>query len=209
MELRPGVAAAMLVATWSARRSGRTSLDRLADLIPLSIIGYAGFEVACLVRDGCYWPESPLGLQPPGTSTRMLPIGAAAAIAVVAGATLPRRRLGRRPSSIVLLGGVAIVAGVRSLASIWLPHIGGGQSRQHWSSIVVFVTTFFALAVTSVARRPMTPARTERMSVRTSTSVDEPTAIDPPPRAVTKDPGETVEACQMILEYTITTRCRR
>ncbi|MEQ9162311.1 MAG: hypothetical protein RLN74_06360, partial [Ilumatobacter fluminis] len=54
VEFWPGVAAAMLAAAWSAHRSGVASFDRLADLVPLALIGYAGYEATCLVRDGCY-----------------------------------------------------------------------------------------------------------------------------------------------------------
>lgn len=147
VEFWPGIAAAMFVAAWAARRSGVALLDRLADLVPLALIGYAAYEVTCLVRDGCYGPESPLGLQPPGTSTRMLPIGVLAAIAIVVGAMALHRQLGRWSPWIIVTGGVTVVAGVRSLAAVWLPHIGDGLTRQHWSSVVVFavgVVTFAA-----------------------------------------------------------------
>lgn len=160
VEFWPGVAAAILVAAWSARRSGVASLDRLADLTPLALIGYAGYEVTCIVRDGCYGPQSFIGLQPPGTSTRMLPIGIMAAIAVVVGAVVLRRRLNRWSSWIVLLGGVTVVSAVRSVAAIWLPHIGAGPTRQHWSSIIVFVIAASAAGILAFVGR-MRDQRTE------------------------------------------------
>lgn len=169
VEFWPGVAAALLVAAWSARRSGHASLDRLADLTPLAVIGYAGYEVACLVRDGCYGPESPLGLQPPGTSTAMFPIGVAAAVAVVAGAIVLRRQSDRLPSWAVLLCGVVVVAGSRSLASIWLPHIGDGLSRQHWSSVIVFV---FAALVAVAATGRSVMLRGSCVDIGTNRAVD-------------------------------------
>lgn len=153
VEFWPGVAAAMLLSAWSARRSGTTSLDRLADLVPLALIGYAGYEVTCLVRDGCYGPESPLGLQPPGTSATMLPVGVVAAVAVVVGAIVLDRQVGRWSSRTVVTGGLTVVAGVRSLAANWLPHIGDGPTRQQWSSIVIFVIGVVPLAAVSVAGR--------------------------------------------------------
>jgi len=159
VEFWPGVAAAMLVAAWSAQRSGVAPLDRLADLVPLALIGYAGYEVTCLVRDGCYGPETSLGLQPPGTSTRMLPVGILAAIAVVVGAVVLHRQLGRRASWTVVMGGLTVVAGVRSLAAIWLPHIGDGLTRQHWSSIAVLLATVPALTAGVLGGHPPTRER--------------------------------------------------
>lgn len=152
VEFWPGVAAAMLAAAWSAHRSGVAPLDRLADLAPLALIGYAAYEATCLVRDGCYGPELPLGLQPPGTSTRMLPVGVLAAIAIIVGAMVLHRQLGRWSPWIVVTGGVTVVAGVRSLAAIWLPHIGDGFTRQHWSSIAVLAVAALALTSGGLAR---------------------------------------------------------
>lgn len=160
VEFWPGVAAAMLVTAWSAHRSRVAPLDRLADLVPLALIGYAGYEVTCLVRDGCYGPETSLGLQPPGTSTGMLPIGILASIAIVVGAVVLHRQLGRWSLWIVVTGGVTVVAGVRSLAATWLPHIGDGLTRQHWSSIAVLALA--ALALTGGLASP-TAARSDRL----------------------------------------------
>lgn len=159
VEFWPGVAAAMLVAAWSAHRSGVASLGRLADLVPLALIGYAGYEATCLVRDGCYGPETSLGIRPPGTSTTMLPVGILAAIAVVVGAVVLHRQLGHRASWIIVTGGLSVVAGVRSLAAIWLPHIGDGLTRQHWSSIAVLLATTLALTAGVLRRHPATRER--------------------------------------------------
>lgn len=160
VEFWPGVAAAALFAAWVAYRAGVQSSVRLADLTPLAMLGYAGYEATCVVRDGCFGPASSLGLRPPGTSTTMLPIGILAAIVVGAAAVLLRRQqLERTPAMVVVGGGLAAVAALRSVSSIWLPHIGGGLTRQHWTSIAVLLTaapTLIALSVRSKGRRQVT-----------------------------------------------------
>lgn len=137
VEFWPGVVAAALVVVWSARRSGASAVARLDDLVPLALVGYADYEAACLVRDGCFGPTTPIGLRPPGTATAMLPIGVFAAAVVAGGAAALRRERQRRSPGAVLAGGLIVVAAVRAIGSIWLPHIGVGPTRQQWSSIVV------------------------------------------------------------------------
>ncbi|MEP7047300.1 MAG: hypothetical protein ABI949_11490 [Ilumatobacteraceae bacterium] len=79
-----------------------------------------------------------LGLHPDGLVQRMFPIGLAVATAAAGGAFITRR-LHRRgmPSLQVVTLAVALVAAIRSVASIWLPHIGNGLTRQHRTSIFV------------------------------------------------------------------------
>lgn len=153
VEFWPGLAAAITVVLWGARRSGVPPLARLADLIPLSMVGYAGYEFACLFRDGCFGPDSPVGLRPKGLSSTMLPVGwiVAAAIAVCA---IGIRGLSARnhPRSVVVLAGVAIVASTRAVASIWLPHVGDGLTRQHLVSIGVAIAAAVSLLVTVAVR---------------------------------------------------------
>ena len=143
VEFWPGVVAAVGLLAWSARRAGVPPLLRLADVAPLALVGYAGYEAACIFRDGCFGPESPIGLRPAGLITTMLPMGLLMAVAVVVGAALVRRL--SRPA-VVVAASVLIVATVRSVASIWLPHVGQGLTRQHLSSIVVTVV-FTAILV--------------------------------------------------------------
>lgn len=149
VEFWPGVAAAVLVVVWSAHRSGASAVARLGDLVPLALVGYAGYEAACLVRDGCFGPNTPIGLRPPGTATTMLPIGVLAAAVVAGGAAVLRRERQRRSPGAILAGGLIVVAAVRAIGSIWLPHIGGGPTRQQWSSIAVAVASGAVLVALS------------------------------------------------------------
>lgn len=153
VEFWPGVTAAVLAAAWGARRAGVVIMARLADLVPLAMLGYAGYEATCVVRDGCFGPLAPLGLRPPGTSTTMLPIGIIAAAVVAIAAAVLHREQSRRASAVIVLGGLIVVSAVRSIGSIWLPHIGDGLTRQHRSSILVAATATGSLVILSVASR--------------------------------------------------------
>lgn len=152
VEFWPAVAAAAAVAGWLARRDGTGAGDRLSDLAALAIVGYAGFEAACVFRDGCFGPASPLGLRPPGIGTTMVPmglfVGAALAILAIGIHRLDRSAVSKTTTiSLAVLG----VAFVRGLASFWLPHVGDGMTRQHQSSILVAAVAVIA-ATTSLAR---------------------------------------------------------
>ena len=152
VEFWPGVAAATLAVLWAARRSGVPPLDRLADMVPLSMIGYAGYEAACLFRDGCFGPHTAIGLRPAGLSTTMLPIGLLMGVGTVGAAVAVRSLRARRwPGSVVVLAGGVGVATVRAVGSFWLPHVGTGLTRQHLASIAVAVVgsvgLFFAVTL--------------------------------------------------------------
>ncbi len=148
VEFWPGVGAACALLVVGAKRAGFGSLTRVADITALSVVSYAGYEAACLFRDGCFGPESSVGLVPPGLGARMLPIGlfmaAGAAVAAVG-----LRRLSRNGASdaVVVLAGVASVAAVRAAGSVWLPHVGGGLTRQHLTSIGVLAAAVTGLVV--------------------------------------------------------------
>ncbi len=145
VEFWPGVVAAVAVAMWSARRSGDSPTDRVADLAPLVMVGYAGYEAACVFRDGCFGPESPIGLRPPGLSTPMLPTGWLMGIAVTVAAVAVHMLVARKhPAIVVALTATAAVASIRALGSIWLPHFGDGLTRQHISSVAVAAATGMA-----------------------------------------------------------------
>ena len=154
VEFWPGVAAAMAVLVWGARRAGLSPLTRLADLTALAMVGYAGYESACVFRDGCFGPHSPLGLRPPGLTTTMLPIGWLMAGAVVV-AAIGVRQLSKRsaPSTIIVLAAALAVAATRAIGSIWLPHVGDGLTRQHVSSIGIAAASTIGLVVVVVATR--------------------------------------------------------
>jgi hypothetical protein len=135
VEFWAGAAVVLALVAWGLRRSGEDTWSGLADLAPFVLWGYAAYEATCLLRDGCYGPESPVGLVPDGLRTRMFPVGLVLAAAIVAvGAGV--RRL-RSPATTRLLLAVGGVAAVRALASFWLPRLGDGLTRQHIESLTV------------------------------------------------------------------------
>lgn len=154
VEFWAGAAAAVALVAWDARRSETEPLVRLVDLAPLAMVAYAAYEAACIFRDGCLGPESPIGLRPPGLTTPMVPVGwfmalavAAAAIAVHRLATQGLDRL------IVALSAVASVASVRAVGSIWLPHVGDGLTRQHETSIAITLLVAAGLVTRGISRQ--------------------------------------------------------
>jgi hypothetical protein len=148
VEFWPGVAAALAAGILSANLGLVSPSRRLGDMAPLAMIGYAGYEAACIFRDGCFGPDSPIGLRPPGLTTTMLPAGwfmaAAVAIAAVGIHVLVSRRY---PAYFVFAVAVLAVASVRAVGSIWLPHVGDGLTRQHLTSIGVAIIAAVAIAI--------------------------------------------------------------
>ena len=156
VEFWPGVAGAVAAVLVSARIGQVSPSNRVKELAPLAMIGYASYEAACVFRDGCFGPESAIGIRPPGLTATMFPVGWIVAVAVVLAAFGLHVLAVRGNSAWVLaLASIAAVASVRSVASIWLPHVGDGLTRQHWSSIVV--------AVASLAALVMAAGRTNRL----------------------------------------------
>lgn len=153
VEFWPAVAAAAGLAAWQAGRNGTPPLQRLAELAPLALIGYAAYEAACVFRDGCPGPVSPLGLRPPGLHTSMLPIGWLMALSTVIGAAILHHRQRRTAPAALVISAVAWVGVTRSIGSVWLPKIGDGLTRQHVSSLAVAVTAMGALLALSSRRR--------------------------------------------------------
>lgn len=149
VEFWPGVVASSGAAMVAANLYLVSPSRRLAELAPLAMVGYAGYEAACVFRDGCFGPDSPIGLRPPGLSSTMLPIGwfmaAAVAVAAVGVHKLAARQ---NPAIVVLSAATLAVASVRAIGSIWLPHVGDGLTRQHLTSIAV---TAIAAVVTVAA----------------------------------------------------------
>lgn len=131
--------AAMLFAMlWrsSRRRHGRNWPVALAELAPFVLWGYAIYEATCILRDGCYGPTSTVGFVPDGLSQRHFPIGLALGAAVaLLGLTI--RHLWATPPREKLLLAVGGVATARAVASVWLPRLGDGLTRQHTESVVV------------------------------------------------------------------------
>lgn len=141
------------LAFW-AHQSPTSALLRIAALAPPALVAWAFYEATCLIRDGCPGPASALGLRPAGSSTRTFPIGIAVGL-VAMGAAYALDRFHRRglSNSHVALLAITVVASIRSVASIWLPHIGDDLTRQHKESLVVLALSFIGLAVLHVCRR--------------------------------------------------------
>ena len=85
----------------------------------------------------------------------MFPISLVVA-AAAAGAAVVVRRWHRRGLPDLQVIGVALLAlaAIRSVASIWLPHIGDGLTRQHRTSIAVAIVTFIGLVALRVRAQP-------------------------------------------------------
>ena len=152
VEFWPGAAAAAGVVAWQANRAGGSPMQRLATLAPLALVGYAAYEATCVFRDGCLGPVSPVGLRPPGLQTTMLPVGWLMAAGTLAGAVIVHRLQDRVRPAVVVATAVTVVAAVRSLGSVCLPHIGDGLTRQHRTSVAILVVATAVLLVVSSQR---------------------------------------------------------
>ncbi len=158
MEFWAGALAALAYLVWTARRRELPLWPLLADMAPYALIAYALFEASCLVRGGCPGPASSFGLYPEGFANRVFPVGLAVALAIAAWVPVVRH-LGRAHPRPAVAATVAVVAGVRAVASIWLPRVGEALTRQHRTSIVVAVLALAATVVLAVRSRP-TPVET-------------------------------------------------
>lgn len=152
VEFWPALGAAVGWSAWRAHRDGVRPAVRLGELAPLAMIGYGTYEAGCVWRDGCFGPESVLGLRPDGITTRMLPVGILVAFAVVVTAMVLRFVASRISVAELLLVAIAVVGGLRAVASFWLPHLGDGLTRQHRTSIAVALVAAAALAALEFAR---------------------------------------------------------
>ncbi|HEC08627.1 MAG TPA: hypothetical protein ENI86_03540 [Acidimicrobiales bacterium] len=145
MEFWAGAFAASAYLVWTARRRELSLWPLLADMAPYALIAYAVFEASCLVRGGCPGPASDIGLYPQGFANRIFPVGVAVALAILAWVPVARRLARNRPRTAVTAT-VAVVAGLRAVASIWLPKVGNALTRQHRTSIAVAVAALVATA---------------------------------------------------------------
>ena len=152
VEFWAGALAAVAVAALAARRAHDPVLSTLAHLAPVATVGYAAFEAACLVREGCYGPHTAVGLRPDGIATAMLPLGVLVGAGLTAVAIVLARRWDQSP--LVRIAVATLAVGLaRSVASVWLPRIGDGLTRQHRESIVVVVLAATALLALQLNRR--------------------------------------------------------
>jgi hypothetical protein len=159
VEFWPGALAGLAWLAIRANRDGLSASVRLAALAPAGLTAWSCFEATCLLRDGCPGPVSAIGIRPEGLVTRMFPVGLGVAVAAAGGA-FALDRLHRRGlrSLYVSIVAVMAVAAIRSVASIWLPHIGTGLTRQHATSIAVFILSVAAFLAVRVRRPSATPA---------------------------------------------------
>ena len=162
VEFWPGAAAALTWLAYTAHREGHSAAVRLAALAPAGLIAWSCFEATCLLRDGCPGPVSAIGIRPDGLVTPMFPIGlVVAGVAVASAFALDRlHRRGWASLNVVLLAIISI-SSIRSVASIWLPHIGNGLTRQHKTSIAVLAGSVVAL----IAARLRPPTSTAMVEV--------------------------------------------
>ena len=148
VEFWAGAAVGLAWLAFGARKDKVAANVRIAALAPAALVAWAGYEATCLVRDGCPGPASALGLRPDGLTTRVIPIGLLVAFAAIAGAYgLGRLHRSGMPSAQIALLAIATVAAIRSVASIWLPHIGDDLTRQHKESITVLAMSLIGLVV--------------------------------------------------------------
>lgn len=156
VEFWPGVAAGLAWIAFCARHDEVAPLRRLAAITAPALVAWACYEATCVLRDGCPGPLSSIGLRPDGLVERMFPIGLVVA-AAAGGAAMVGRRWHRRgmPDVEVVVVALLSIAIIRSIASIWLPHIGNGLTRQHRTSIAVGIIAGIAFVV--IRRRPPLP----------------------------------------------------
>lgn len=152
VEFWPGVVVAVAALVWALRRQRRPIWLAIAELCPFLLWGYATYEAGCIVREGCYGPVSSIGLVPDGLRSRMFPVGLVVAVVVFGGGLAVHRLRSWTPRARVLLA-LGAVAAARSVASIWLPRLGNGPTRQHVESVAVVVAVAAAAIVAAAARR--------------------------------------------------------
>lgn len=152
VEFWPGVAVALALLCWRIRRDRQSSVGlAVGELAPFALWGYASWEATCLVREGCYGPESPVGLVPDGLVTRQFPVGVLVGVAVAIFGVALRHLWAWSPWTKVALA-VTGVAAARSIAAIWLPRLGDGLTRPHLQSIAVAVVLSIGLLAIETRR---------------------------------------------------------
>lgn len=157
VEFWPGVIAGIGWIAIGARRDDVSPAARLAAITAPALVAWACYEATCLLRDGCPGPLSSIGLRPDGLAKRMFPVSLGVAATAVGAAALVRRwhRRGMPDLQVIAVTAIAFAA-IRSLASIWLPHIGDGLTRQHRTSIAVAVIASIGLVALRLRAEPAT-----------------------------------------------------
>lgn len=153
----PGLAAGMAWLAWTESRADREPRRLLATVAPAGLTGWAAYEASCLLRDGCPGPISSIGLRPDGLVERQFPVALVVAAAAGLAAWLLDRARRQSLSDIeAIIAAIGAVALIRSVASIWLPRVGTGITRQHLMSLTVLVAC--AAALPAIRRRRVRPA---------------------------------------------------
>lgn len=175
VEFWPGVVVALGALAWALRRQRLDVSLAMAELAPFLLWGYAAYEAGCVVRDGCYGPVSAVGLVPDGLRARMFPVGLVVALAVLALGFAVRHLWAWSPTARVLLA-LGGVAAARSVASVWLPRLGDGPTRQHLESVVIVLVVIAVAAATAIVRARRNARREQDGSVAASVApIAEPT----------------------------------
>jgi len=153
VELWPGVAAGALAALVVLHRRHRPLADAASLLVPSAVAAWAAYDLACLARDGCPGPASPLGLRPSGLHATQLPVGVVAGLLGLAAAVALRRRPTKHSTSWLVLGALLVVSTLRSIESIWLPSLSARLTRQSATSIAVATGSCIGAALVALRRR--------------------------------------------------------
>ena len=172
MELWAGIVTGGAALTIIRHRRDDDSVgSSVTDLSPYILWGMALYEATCVIRDGCFGPESTLGLTPRGGLSPQFPVGLAVA-ACLAGVGVVVRRVARLDPLLALLLAVGGLGAVRAAASIWLPRISDGLTRQHIESMAAVALALVGTTVRVVQRARSGTTRSRRIATRNSRSHD-------------------------------------
>jgi hypothetical protein len=137
VEFWPGVAAGTFVLVVLFHRpDDPPPVRRVALLAPFAMVMLAGFQITCLVRDGCAGPESAVGLVPHGLTTRQLPVGVLGGVALIALAGW--LRVSTLPDHTRVLVAVFGVGAERSLLGVTEPNLRSALSRDGLAMVLMF-----------------------------------------------------------------------
>ncbi len=144
LEFWPGALVTVLVLSWQNRRIVGGLGPFMAACVPYGLVGLAIYEAACLLRDGCLGPTANFGFTPYGLEQPMYPVGLLVAMAFCAAAWLLRRKM-EWPWLPKLLISVAILGGIRTVASWFLPAIGTSRVELESTTVLVLATIGFGI----------------------------------------------------------------
>lgn len=168
LEFWAGVLFAVGFCCWQNRRAPERLTVLLAAGVPYALVGLAFYEGACLLRDGCLGPTSSVGLTPYGLTRPMIPVGLFVAAAFLVSAWLLRRNHTMNAVT-KLSASLAVLGGVRALASRYLPAFG--SSRVGLESFVAF---FIGVSASAVSLQKSRKERAARPAVDRS---DDPAVV--------------------------------